>query len=252
MEAINNRLIGILFILILNSCGKTDVNPVPGDPSKKYSLNLSGRVQNCDGNGLKDGVLVMESMWSILVLDISDGVFDTTIQSDYPFDSVYVWAIDYDALNTSDTLEIGVSGDSIQLGVISACHKEVDEYVSCQIDNDTFRFVPILWDTLRVSAWDTLSAPTTYIYRSDLYSNGGFHRMQFAGMAKGSFQLNWNSTFMIGRYYSFNMPATGSVTYTDYGNPGDYIRGTMNLPFVDNTDSLFHLLKGTFKVRRDF
>lgn len=248
-----NYLSGLLLILSLHSCSKTDINPqpTPTQPSTQYKLNLRGALKDCHGGSLKNGALVMYSKWSVLVMDISNGNMDTTLQSEHPFDTIYIWAIDYDSLKTSDTAEIVVSGDSIHLGVISACHQEVDEYVSCRIDSDTFRFVPILWDTLSVSAWDTLSAPTTYIYRGDLYYNGGFHRMQFAGMMEGSFHVNWNSTFMIGKYYSFNMPDSGTVTYTAYGRVGEYIRGKLQVPFIDNTDSLYHLLTGDFKVRRD-
>lgn len=47
------------------------------------------------------------------------------------------------------------------------------------------------------------------------------------------------------------MPASGSVTYTSFGNVGDYITGTFNVPVTDNTESLTYLLTGNFKVRRD-
>jgi hypothetical protein len=170
-----------------------------------------------------------------------------------PYEWVTMWAIDLNTLTVSDTVKLRVSGDKIDFGQLSACTRNVDEFIKCKIDNENFVYVPAYLDTLRAGGWDTLSTPTTYIYRDGLpLISSRFQRMQFAGMAAGTFGVNWNSTLHIGRYYSFNLPASGRITYTSYGNVGELIKGTINIPFVDNTDSLNHLLTGTFQVRRDY
>lgn len=251
MKTVKSCMVSLLLITLIYSCAKSDDNP-PNSVTN-YKLKLIGSVKTCNGSNLTNGDLIIASNQGYLSMHILNGHFDTTLQSSDRFDSIFVWAIDLNSLTVSDTLKIRVSGDSINLGQISACSRNVDEYIKCKIDNDTFVYVPVLYDTLRAGGWDTLSAPTTYFYRSPAnISTSKFYRMQFAGMSTGTFAVNWNSTFQIGRYYSFNMPNSGSVTYTSYGNIGGFIKGTLNVPFIDNTDSLNHLLTGSFQVRRDY
>jgi hypothetical protein len=251
MKTVKSYLLSLFLITLIYSCTKSDPNP-PVNTVTNYKLRLIGSVKACNNSNLTNGDVIIASNRGYLSVHITNGSFDTALQSGDKFDSIYVWAIDLNSLTVSDTMKIRVLGDSINLGSISACARNVDEYIKCKIDNEMFVYVPALDDTLRVGASDTLATPTTYFYRSSATLNSSkFYHMQFAGMSTGTFGVNWNSTFQIGRYYSFNMPGTGSITYTSYGNPGGFIKGTLNIPFIDNTDSLNHLLTGSFQVRRD-
>jgi hypothetical protein len=250
MKTIQYYLAGILLIILINACSKTDTTVI--DPVTSYKLKVKGSVKACGGGNLTNGEVIILTDHGNIALRITSGSFDTSFESSTKFDSVYVWAIDWNSLKASDTLKIRVSSESIDLGNISACVRNVDEYVKLNIGTDEFVFVPTLYDSLLVSAWDTLSAPSTYIYRSDYrLSTSKFHRMQFNGMAAGTFNMNWNCGFFMGQYYSFIMPSTGTITYTEYGNAGGYIKGTINSPFNNNTDGLNYVLTGSFQVRRD-
>lgn len=250
MKTIQSGLIGILLISLLYACTKSGTTAV--DPITSYKLKLKGSVKACGGSNLTNGEVIILSDHGNMSLHISNGSFDTTLESSTRFDSVYVWAIDWNSLSASDTLKLRVSSDSINFGNVSACAHNVDEFVKCKIGTDEFVFVPALYDSIYAAAWDTLSAPTTYIYRSDYHLSGStFYRMQFNGMSAGTFNMNWNSSLHMGRYYGFNMPTTGTVTYTAYGNIGSYIKGTLNVPFTNNNDGLNYLLTGSFQVRRD-
>jgi len=251
MKIIQSCLAGILLIIVINACTKDDTTPL--DPVvTSYKLKIKGSVKACGGSNLTNGEVIILTDHGNIALRILAGSFDTSFESSTKFDSVYVWAIDWNSLKASDTLKIRVSSDSINVGNISACTRNVDEYVKLNIGADEFVFVPTLYDSLRVAAWDTLSAPTTYIYRSDnRLSTSNFQRMQFNGMATGTFNMNWNCGFFMGRYYSFIMPNTGTVTYPTYGNIGAYIKGTINSPFNNNTDGLNYVLTGSFQLRRD-
>jgi hypothetical protein len=250
MKIIKFGLTCILLITLMCACTKSDTTPT--DPVTSYKLKLKGSVKACGGSNLTNGEVIILTDYGNIALRISNGTFDTSFESSTKFDSVYVWAIDWNSLTASDTLKIRVSSDSINLGNISACARNVDEYVKCRIGADEFVFVPALYDSILAAAWDTLSAPSTYIYRSDYrLSSSTFYRMQFNGMAAGTFNMNWNSGFQMGRYYSFIMPNTGTITYTAYGNIGSYIKGTINAPFNNNNDGLNYVLTGSFQVRRD-
>lgn len=244
---------GLLSVILLYSCAKTDPAPeTPIDPVVNYNLRLLGSVKSCSNGNVTNGDVLVSTRRGAVAIHITNGSFDTTFHSPEPIDSIFVWAVDLDALTTSDTMAIKISGETTNLGQIAACAHDVDEYVRCSINNESYNFVPALYDTLLGQSWDTLSAPTTYIYRSGYPLTGSkFNRMQFNGMSAGTFFVNWNSAFQIGRYYCFNPPTTGTVTYTSYGNVGGYITGNINVPFLNNNDGLNYTLTGSFKVRRD-
>ena len=252
MKYQGSYIVGLFLLIFVFSCSKEKTNEIPN--TNNYKLKLTGQIKACNGVNMSDGYLIIASNQGVSSIYITNGTFDTTFEASNAFDTIMVWAIDLNSLKTSDTLIRAVNADSIDLGQINACAWDVDEYINCKIDNEKYIYVPVLYDSLIVSAWDTLNAPTTYFYRSDnnsLLYNTKYYRTQFAGMTTGTFGVNWNSTIHIGRYYSFNMPSSGSITYNFYGNKGDYIIGTFNVPFIDNTDSLNHLLTANFKVRRD-
>jgi hypothetical protein len=74
--------------------------------------------------------------------------------------------------------------------------------------------------------------------------------MGLPGNSVGTFVFDGNCGLQIRQYYSFNMPPTATATFTSYGNVGGEVEGSFYVPFIDNTDSLNHLLTGTFKLRR--
>ncbi len=253
MYVIKCITISFLLICLIFSCKKTDP-PNNNIQPANYRLNISGVVKTCNGNNLTNGYIVLLSNNGYLSMNVTNGIYDTILESSIQnFDSLQIWAIDLDSLKTSDTLFIAVNNDSMQLPQINACYTNADEFINCRIDNERYAYVPAFIDSLRVAAWDTLNAPTTYIYRSDnRFIQNPFYRMQFAGMSAGTFNFNWNSSFQIGRYYTFNMPPNNYINYTRYGNVGEYIEGNIYANFIDNTDSLQHLMTGVFKIRRDF
>ena len=257
MNTLKHFLVVILCLASIYSCTKSDANRnsdnTNNNTDSSYHLNISGQLKTCNNHDLTNGDLIIVTNQGYELLHITGGHFNTTLTSTSSFDSIVIWAIDMDSLTVSDTIRMHVSADSINLGALNVCARNADEYIKCNIGSDTFVYVPMLFDTLNAGGFDTLGAPTTYFYRSSEHiGNSTFYRMQFAGMTMGTFGVNWNSTIHMGRYYSFNMPSTGTVTYTSYESVGGHIEGTLHVPFVDNTDSLHYTLTGSFRVRRDY
>jgi hypothetical protein len=257
MKILKQFLAGFLFVAAIYSCTKSDINRnadnTNNNTDSTFHLNFSGQLKTCNNRDLTNGNLVIATNQGYELMHIMNGNFDTTLTSTGRFDSVAIWVIDMDSLTVSDTIRMQVSSDSINLGTLNVCVRNANEYIKCNIGNDTFVYVPMLFDTLSAGGFDTLGAPTTYFYRSSQHiGNSTFYRMQFAGMTMGTFGVNWNSTIHMGRYYSFNMPSAGTVTYTSYEPVGGHIEGTLHVPFVDNTDSLHYTLTGSFRVRRDY
>ena len=253
MKNISLFSILIFLLYLVSSCGKEPVvNNNNNNPSNNR-LTISGIAKSCNGSSVGNGYLIiMTNTCELTYYPIVNGVIDTTIESNNNLDSILVWAVDLDSLKTSDTLWLGINNDSLNLNDITVCHNDVDEYIRCKINNETYTFVPASIDSLKISTWDTLNAPTTYFYRRGYsFMNSPFYQMQLSGMALGTYYVNWNSSIQIGRYYSFNMPNTGYISYTKFGQIGDYIEGVLNVPFIDNTDNLSYTLTGDFKVRRD-
>lgn len=257
MTTLKYYFAGLIMTALIYSCTKSEANRntdnINNPTDSSFHLNIRGQLKSCNNRDLTNGDLVIATNRGYELMHITSGHFDTTLTSTGSFDSVVIWAIDMDSLTVSDTIRMHVSADSINLGIIDVCARNADEYIKCNIGIDTFVYVPMLFDTLNAGGFDTLGAPTTYFYRSSQHiNNSTFYRMQFAGMTIGTFGVNWNSTFHMGRYYSFNMPSNGTVSYTLYEPVGGHIEGTLHVPFVDNTDSLHYTLNGSFRVRRDY
>jgi hypothetical protein len=251
MKSYNFFLFLFFLTLMVTSCTKENSDP-KNPVDTKYTLKIKGIAKSCNGSAITNGVVAIVTNLNAFTLPLTNGMFDTSLIATSPFDSVFLWTIDYNNLTSSDTLKRKISTDSIYFGNIATC-TPLKEYLNLRINNEAFIYVPIVWDTLNTVAWDTINAPTTYFYRQNAsqLNNNKFYRMQFNGIASGTFGMHWNSAFHMGRYYTFNLPASGRITYTIYPNVGSYITGNLNVPFIDNTDSLQYTLTGNFKVKRN-
>lgn len=246
-------LIAIFSLSFFLSCTKEDEKIE--NTITTYKLRVKGNIKSCNNSNLSNGYLLINCNNEFYSIYINNGFIDTTFQSNYPFDSLIAYSIDLDALKTSDTTIAALKSDFINLGIINTCARDADEYINFKINDEKHVFIPVYYDSLYVNASDTLNASTTYMYRMDygnILYNSKYRRTQFNGITTGTFAPHWNSSVHIGRFYAYNMPTSGTITYTTYGEVGSYITGTVNLPFTDNVDKLNYTVTGSFKVRRDY
>ena len=238
-------------MMLLQSCQKSG-----GDdsivPAPNLRLVVKGRAVDCGGANVKEGIAsIVLNNGALYYATITNGNFSTTLTLQEPASAVNVCATDYNSLKYSDTARVAVSGDSVYVGTINSCVSNVPEYFRYKIDTTNYVFVPNVEDSLLLISWNyTGGEPMTTFLRRCYYNCGYAFEMQYDGHSVGTFAVTGRNRLLVRRYYSFNMPATGSITYTAYGNVGQYVTGSLSVPFLDNIDSLNHLFTGDFKLRR--
>ena len=151
----------------------------------------------------------------------------------------------------SDTSFIPVTGTIINTGTLNTCIHTVDQYIHYTIDGTNYVLVPQFNDSVFAAKFLTPGVALTHLVRQCFGMNCSYpFQLGLPGNSVGTFIFDPNCGLQVRQYYSFNMPSTANATFTSYGNVGENVEGSFYVPFIDNTDSLNHLLTGTFKLIR--
>jgi len=221
--------------------------------TQQQLLTVTGSATNCSGAAVANGTAVIYAdYYHVYYTNIVNGNFRIVIPHCNSIGTLSVVAIDNISLMQSDTSVVPVTGTTINTGALSACATSVAQYISYTIDGTNYLLIPQLNDSIFASKYSSpYGVPLTQFDRVCSGMNCSYvFRLNVVGNSVGTFQIDGNCGLQIRQFYSFNMPNTGSTTFTYYGNVGDFVEGNFNIPFVDNTDSLNHLLTGNFKMIR--
>lgn len=242
-------------VLSLGGCKKSE--PQTPAPEQKQSFTVKGLLKTCAGADVSPGLVVVlayrDRIWYEYYIDsVQTGTFNFSIQPIGKVDSIAVFGIDLTNLKISDTFKIKLQDTLINLNSVRVCANNISEYFRYKVDNTKEQiYIPVLFDSLNLVSWEyTGGWPMTSVRRKCKYNNCDAIEFQFDGYTVGTFSVTGRNRLFISPWYSFNMPNTGSITYTNYGAIGEYVTGTLNVPFVDNTDSLNHILTGSFRLIR--
>lgn len=245
----------LISALIFQSCKKeetTNSNPTPNH----QSFTVKGRLQNCGGSAITRGLIVVSCFsnnanYEYFFDSVYNGDFALSIQPVNTIDSVAIYGIDLENLKLSDTLGYKLTDTLININTLNVCATAVPEYFRFKVDDVREEiYVPLYTDSLNVHSWEYTGGEPMTAFKRQCYYNCRVIDFQFDGHAVGTFPATGRDRIFIYNWYSFNMPNTGNITYTAYGDIGDYVAGTMYVPFIDNTDSLDHLLTGSFRLKR--
>jgi hypothetical protein len=168
--------------------------------------------------------------------------------------SLQIVASDANTLQRSDTITIPLnSKDTLyHIGALKACGYPIDSYVKYSIDDTDYTYVSTFEDSLYFNPSPAQLSETGLKYLG--YShNGLITYLIFPGDTIGTFIVNDTCGFSLKNYTGANLPSTGTVTYTYYGNRGDYIEGNFNIPFTNSFNNIMdtgHLFKGSFRLQR--
>lgn len=242
--------------LIIQSCKKTDTENINPNPIQQQSFTVKGRLKNCAGTDISSGLIVVSCYsnninYEYFFDSVYNGSFDMSLKPYNIVDSVAIFAIDLANLKISDTFGYKLQDTLLNVNTINVCSTDVSEYFQFKVDNLPEQvYTPLYTDSLNLHSWDyTGGEPMTAFKRQCSY-NCKVLEFQFDGHSIGTFPVTGRDRLLIYNWYSFNMPNTGSITYTSYGAVGQFVEGSMSVPFIDNTDSLNHLLTGSFRLKR--
>lgn len=250
----------LLFIfvcsLILHSCKKGGIdNPNP-IVNQQQSFTVKGRLKNCAGLDITKGLIVVSCYsnninYEYFFDSVFNGSFALSIKPVHTVDSVRVFAVDLTNLKLSDTLSYKLRDTLVNVNILNVCTSPVPEYFRYKVDNLSEEiYTPLYGDSLNLISWNYSGGEPMTSFQRKCYYNCKAIEFQFDGYSVGTFSVTGRDRIFIYPWYSFNMPNTGSITYTTYGSLGQYVVGSMNVPFVDNTDHLNHVLTGSFRLKR--
>jgi hypothetical protein len=246
----------LIWILIGNSCKKSETETEKPVSEQSQSFTVKGRLKTCTGTDVSPGLIVVLTFKDKISTgyyfdSVFTGSFSLNIQPAEKADSIAVFGVDLKNLRVSDTLKYKLQDTLININTLTVCGVNITEYLRFKVDNSTEQiYTPLLSDSLKLVSWEYPGGwPMTSFLRQCRY-NCRTIELQFDGHSAGTFPVTGRNRIFIYNWYSFNMPATGSITYTSYGTIGQYVTGSMSVPFVDNTDSLNHILTGSFRLKR--
>jgi hypothetical protein len=241
-------------ILTFSSCKKSDT-PSPSSVQDQ-SFTVKGHLKTCAGSDVSLGLIVVLTYrdkigYEYFFDSVHTGSFALSIKPVGRVDSIAVFGVDLTNLKLSDTFRYKLQDTLVNINTVSVCSSNVSEYFRFKVDNTTEQiYTPLLGDSLNLISWNYTGGWPMTSFKRQCYYNCKAMEFQFDGYSVGTFPVTGRDRIFIYKWYSFNMPSTGNITYTSYGGIGQYVTGTLYVPFIDNTDSLNHILTGSFQLKR--
>lgn len=217
-------------------------------------VKVTGNVVDCNGAPVTDGWVIMKIANVTWHMPVENGniVFSTTTCGN--MNSTYTgvnWGGSEQGLSKSITLVAGTNN----LGTIKACGVSTSGFVDYSIDNGPTIHLTQPRDIQKmIASFDGQSTNVITIDRdNNPYSNMAF---EFdGGSSIGSAHtasLFVSRGFPTGRANTFNAPYTPLVvTITEFGETAGFIAGSFEGHVQDEGDHTDHLVKCTFRVRRE-
>lgn len=253
-------LLFICFVcsLTIVSCKKSETENVNQNPNQnqQQSFTVKGALRNCAGSDITNGLIVVSCYRNGVNTEyffdsVYNGSFSLSIQPDNTVDSVAIFAMDLSNLKLSDTFRYKLQDTLLNVNIVNVCSSDILEYFRFKVDNSREEtYTPLYADSLNLFSWNYTGGEPMTGFKRQCYYNCKTIEFQFDGHSVGTFPVTGRDRLFIYNWYSFNMPGTGSITYTSYGAIGQLVEGFISVPFIDNTDSLNHLLTGSFRLKR--
>ena len=221
---------------------------------------LSGQLVDCEGEGVSDGVVILQGAWPWNVISTDeDGNFSATCPfCGSSFDVIYQ-GFDLNNNNQTDEQTVTVGGD-VDLGPVTICDNPIDEFIDASTNgvDQFFIDVELYMDSIQI---DSLTWELGY----SLIGNGTdqdqrFHRVGFSllDIAVGTYTgddlgfyywIEGQPSFALGCPVSCN---TIDVNITANGGPGGYLEGNYD-GTSDGQDNQGPItdrpVSGTFRVQ---
>lgn len=208
---------------------------------------ISGTVNNCSGNPVTNGRVLVTGTGSNNIINISNGTFSASGVI-CPGTNASIIAWDDNAVQQSSIQNITLATGTNDLGIISACNTPTTESITVQANVDSAFTLPqylfggnfyFLNDSTVINAIDLLNG-----------NQLGF-QLSFTGPAvSGTYPLSGNSFYYNG--HTWVCTAAASVTITSYGLVGQFISGNLTAQAAPTGfPSLVQTFTIHFDIQRD-
>lgn len=200
-----------------------DMGTITIPASNLNATTLTGELVDCNGDPIQNGVVAFRFSGQT-VYEYTDGEpFEVLFSTCTASSDIEIIGYDMDAALQSDPI-IQAVGGTVDLGDISVCDVQLQEYLSLTVDGVTQLYVPMYEATT-----DTTGAGTS-IQFNNLQEQ--FFDIVFNGQTTGDYSGTGNHINYFGDYVNvwyFNFGETfDNFIITEYGNTGEAIKGTFS------------------------
>lgn len=211
-----------------------------------YEASFTGIVNNCNGQPVTNGYVIISSGNVNHAIEIENGTFSTSAMI-CPNSNGYVVAVDRATDQQSTQLNTAINAGTNNFGILNACSGPVVESITYTLDGNQITVTPpqhdfvgnyySAYDSTGISATDVISAVTAF-------------EIGFPGAAAiGTHTMNGLITLNQLLYIP-----TGPIiiNVTSYGPAGDFITGsTTGNTIIKDMGGVDHTFSFTFTVIRD-
>jgi hypothetical protein len=203
----------------------TDLGTIAIPSSQLFSIIISGELVDCTNNPVQNGLVIFKYDGQTVYEYTNGQPFNVLMSTCVGTDDIEVIGIDLDALLQSDGETVSVSNGDTDLGQISVCDQQLQNFIELTVDGVTALYVP---------AYIISGANSTTISYSDSLTQDAFIYMGFNGDTPGNYdgdsgnwlefiQDNWNNWVLSPSTNSFD-----TFEVTEFGNVGEPIIGAFS------------------------
>lgn len=250
-----------LLLEIMNNCNQaiysqnigpyssnTSLGTITITPSPVALLHISGSAVNCLNQPVTNGVALNYFEGKLYIGQITNGNFSFTITRCVNSSAtVEIIVVDHATNQQSSPWTGSAATGTVTTGVLSACGISSESYINYTVDGTNF--------TINTSVpGDSITSNTnvggvqnnTNVYGYKLSQPGTNIQFFTSAAAVGTFPLQ---SISVNQFSQVTLVAPFNITFTTYGNPGQFIEGNFSGQFRDAGNNL-HNISATFKVRR--
>lgn len=207
-------------------------------------LSITGSAVNCSGANVTNGTAIVYANNKAYYISIANGNFAIDIAHCDPIAQIEIIAVDHITQQESIISTLPVNGTAVNTGTLQACGAvSLEEFIHYTLDGVDFSITSTASDSL-------YAAIDTSIYATRISGTACCHAIVFSASDTSVGSSTAAAVyFRVNQYYLLlNTSGSTNVTFTTYGNVGQYIEGNFNIPF--RVDSSNHIVNGNFRIRR--
>jgi hypothetical protein len=224
---------------------------------------ISGSVLGCNNLPVTNGTVFIQLNDQNLITTIQNGSFSLhTLAVGCTNNSAYIIAVDSNANTQSTSQLITLSAGVNNIGTISTCSLNADQYMIISIDSAT-PLTPT--PTLNGGSYTIYSLADTstlinYVFTNNAFGNGDNLDIKLGGFNNVGNHPLWHNgqagtTITIGTSQttdnSYYQPSPFTTSITEYGNVGEFISGNFTATFhMFNNSAEDHTINCSFRIKR--
>lgn len=219
---------------------------------QQNTFTISGTATNCSNSAVAKGTALIDFDGYSYQTPVTNGSFSLTVKRCSSVQTTAAINVVDSNTNQQNTaaLTVTISNANINVGNIQACGLSSIQFYNYSIDgvNYTCSFGNDSINKTGASVGNTFTiidgigySPYRYIYA---YTPG----KTLGTFGVSNAYMTTNTLY----YYSDSATSNTTITFTEFGSPGQFVAGTISGNFKKSGSAIFYPLSGSFRLRRTY